>query len=122
MKTIEAVVTVSEREYSRIERQVTALLKSLKPEIADEFRATDDPDDNTPGMCVTIGATPQDDGTLSWHYQTGDNSFTGGAYGHAHWGVVYLYRRSRSAELAREAVNEIAESIDANGKVQICGQ
>ena len=62
-------------------------------------------------MQVTIGATPDENGDLSWSYQTGDNSYTGGAYSHHNWGVIYLYRRSKSAELARQAVEEIAESI-----------
>lgn len=104
-------VDVSEREYRRLEKQVTLLLKSLKQDIGDEYRATDDPDDNTPGMQVTIGATPQSDGVLSWAYQTGDNSYSGGAYSHHNWGVIYLYRRSNCAELAKQAVEEIAESI-----------
>lgn len=103
--------TVSEKEYKRLEKQVALLLKSLKVDIADDYRATDDPDDNTPGMCVTIGATPQPDGVLSWSYQTGDNSYSGGAYGHNNWGVVYLYRRSNCKELAHSAVEEIADSI-----------
>lgn len=102
---------ISDREYAKLEREITRLLIALKPDIADDYRATDDPDDNTPGMCVTIGATPDDDGSLSWSYQTGDNSYTGGAYGHAHWGVIYLGRRSNSRALAHDAVEEIAESI-----------
>lgn len=87
--------------------EIARLLRSLKPEIEDEYRATDAPDDITPGMCVTIGASP--DGT--WSYQTGDNSYTGGAYGHKYWGVTYLYRRSNCQELAREVVDEIAEGM-----------
>lgn len=86
-------------------KDIRALLVALKPDIGDEYRATDDRDDNTPGMCVTIGASA--DG--SWSYQTGDNSYTGGAYGHPYWAVIYLYRRSNSTELARDAVDQIAE-------------
>jgi len=102
---------ITEQEYKRLENQIVRLLKALKPDIGDEYRASDDPDDNTPGMCITVGATPQSDGVLSWSYQTGDNSFTGGAYGHANWGVGYLYRRSNCKEVASDIVSEIAESI-----------
>lgn len=101
---------ISEKEYARLERDITKLLKSLKPDIGDEYRASED--DTCPGMQVTIGATPNGDGSLSWHYQTGDNSYSGGAYGHANWGVIYLYRRSNCAELAHGAVQEIADSIE----------
>lgn len=98
-----------------IERMVpewTALLKELKGQIGDEYRASDDPDDDKPGMCVTIGFTPaSEDKDASWSYQTGDNSYTGGAYGHPHWAVISLYRRSNSVELAREAADQIAELV-----------
>lgn len=104
-------MNITDKEYSKLEKQVCRLLKSLKADIGDEYRATDDPDDNTPGMCVTIGATPTEQGELSWSYQTGDNSYSGGAYGHHNWGVVYLYRRSNCADLAKDCVNEIADSI-----------
>lgn len=84
----------------------TRLLKSLKKDIGDEYRASDDPDDETPGMQVTFGVTIHKDGSLSWSYQTGDNSYTGGAYGHPYWGVVSLYRRPRSREVAEEAMDD----------------
>lgn len=102
---------IDEKQYTQLEREVCRLLKSLKPQIGDEYRASEDED--CPGMCVTIGATPKDDGTLSWHYQTGDNSYSGGAYGHHNWGVISLYRRSNCRELAKEAVEQIAESIES---------
>lgn len=107
---------VSEREYRRLEKQVTLLLKTLKKDIGDEYRACED--DDCPGMQVTIGATPQSDGVLHWSYQTGDNSYTGGAYGHAHWGVIYLYRRTNSKEAAHNAVEEIAESISIRAQLE----
>lgn len=88
------------------------LFKSLKQDIGDEYRASDDPDDNLPGMQVTIGFTPSsEEKGYSWHYQTGDNSYSGGAYGHAHWAVISLYRRSNSRELAKDVADQIAESV-----------
>lgn len=103
---------VTEREYKRIERAVRALLIELKGTIGDDYRASDDPDDSTPGMQVTIGASVSEDGSLSWSYQTGDNSFTGGAYGHPFWGVISLYRRSNCTDLAKEAIDQIGEGIE----------
>lgn len=105
MKTLEQQIDSMVPDWTR-------LLVSLKRDIDDDYRATDDPDDNKPGMCVTIGFTPADEQSgkdASWNYQTGDNSFTGGAYGHPHWAVIYLYRRSNSRELAEDAANQIAE-------------
>lgn len=86
----------------------TKLVASLIPEIGDDYRASDDPDDETPGMQLTVGFTPETaDKDFSWSYQTGDNSYSGGAYFHAHWGVVSIYRDSNPAELAAELADQI---------------
>ena len=98
--------------------EIRARLVSLKSDIGDDYRASDDSDDTLPGMCVTIGCTPgrwdkdsfpKEFIPCSWSYQTGDNSFTGGAYGHPDWAVVSLYRRSNCTELARDVINQLAE-------------
>ncbi len=86
--------------------EITSLLKSLKGDICDDYRASDDPDDSTPGMQVTVSTSDMQ----SWNYQTGDNSYSGGCYGDPHWSVIYLYRRSNCKALATEAVNELADS------------
>jgi hypothetical protein len=87
-------------------RDLAQLFISLKTSIGDEYRATNDSADNTPGMCVTIGWS---DESGEWSYQTGDNSFTGGAYSFPHWAICYLHRRSDSRALARDAVNQLAD-------------
>ena len=88
-------------------KDVTRLLISLKKQISDDYRATDDPDDNSPGMQVTIATTDGKD----WDYQTGDNSYSGACYHYRHWAVIYLYRRSDCRALAREAVAECMEEV-----------
>lgn len=99
--------TPEARKWARIEREICTLLKHLKREIGDDYRASDDPDDTTPGMQVTVSTRDGSD----WSYQTGDNSYSGGCYGHPHWSVVYLYRRSNCAELASSAVSELADAV-----------
>ena len=101
MKTEETKFTLPEAS------EIVSLLFALKGSIADDYRCTDDPDDDTPGMCVTIGASP--DGR--WNFQTGDNSYTGGAYGHPVWGVVYLYRDTDTDGAAEAVLDEIAEQM-----------
>lgn len=99
-------------EIDKLVPEWVKLFRSLKPHIEDDYRASEDHDDNTPGMQVTIGFTPSDnDRPAGWQYQTGDNSFTGGAYGHAHWAVISLYRRSNSRDLAKDCADQIAESV-----------
>lgn len=114
MKTTTPINTkATEQALESLAKQLTSFFKSLKRDIADDYRASDDPEDNIPGMQVTIGFTPASkDQDWSWGYQTGDNSYTGGAYGHPYWGVVSLYRRSKSADIATDCVNQIAEQID----------
>lgn len=94
-------------------KEIRALLFSLKKDICDDYRVSDDPDDDTPGICVTIATT----NGKAWDYQTCDNSFTGSAYGFRHWAVISLYRDSNCLELAREAIGELRELIaEAKGE------
>lgn len=105
MKTIEQQLTPMVREWRK-------LFVALKKDIGDEYRA--DEQDDRPGMSVTIGFTPEsEDKDASWSYQTGDNSFSGGAYGHPHWAVISLYRTSNSTELANDCADQIAELVSA---------
>lgn len=62
----------------------------------------------TPGESVTGG----DDDSASWSYQTGDNSFSGGAYGHPVWGVVWISADSDPDEVAQEIAADIESQLD----------
>lgn len=83
------------------------LVRAVRGDIEDDYRATDDPDDDTPGVCLTVGA--DGNGADSWSYQTGDNSFAGGAYGYPHWAVVSVYRDDDSRKLARDILGQLAD-------------
>jgi hypothetical protein len=85
--------------------EIRSLLIELKKTIGDDYRA--DGDCDYPSMCVTIGA----DGKGNWRYQTGDNSYTGGAYGYPHWAVITLDRRSNCADLAHDALYQLADLV-----------
>ena len=62
----------------------------------------------TPGESVTGG----DDDSASWSYQTGDNSYSGGAYGHPVWGVVWISADSDPNEVAQEIAADIESQLD----------
>ena len=87
-------------------KEVSALLIHLKKHIADDYRAFED--DDRPGMQVTIGV---DTKTGEWDYQTGDNSYFGGAYFYQTWGVGYLYRNSNCREVAKDIIADIESCI-----------
>lgn len=83
---------------------VARLIRAVKADISPEFRAYED--DDKPGILLTIGA----DCAGSWSYQTGDTSFTGGAYSYPHWGSAAVYRNSNARDLAREIIEQIRDS------------
>lgn len=88
--------------------EIRSLLIHLKSTIQDDYRASEfDDEDSRPSMSVTIGA----DGRGRWNYQTGDNSYTGGAYGYPHWAVVTLDRRSNCTSVANEVLDQLADLI-----------
>jgi hypothetical protein len=101
---------VTPKNLKTFQSEIENLLKSMKKNIQSDDRACED--DTLPGILVTVGADENDDGSFSWNYQTGDNSYTGGAYGFPHWAVISLYRRSNCRALALDAVNEILYSLD----------
>jgi hypothetical protein len=80
------------------------LFVALKRTIGDEYRA--DEFAEQPSMMVTIGWSSE---TGEWSYQTGDNSYTGSAYHHPHWAVIYLDRKSNSHDMAIDARNQLSE-------------
>jgi hypothetical protein len=101
----------SDTQWASFAADMATLASRLIPRIGDDYRCSDDPDDETPGMMVTVGVTVEGDGTLSWSYQTGDNSYTGGAYGHATWGIGYLYRDTDPADFAEAIESDVADNL-----------
>lgn len=101
-------------------KDLSALLRDLKRDIEDDYRCQGfeaaDYDGGRkigglpglPCMTVTIGWS---DETGKWDYQTGDNSYTGGAYCYPHWAVVDLYRRSDSRALARDIRSQLVDLV-----------
>jgi hypothetical protein len=84
-------------------KQLTELCRSIKETIAPEYRAFNE--DKCPGIQLTVGWS--EDG--GWDYQTGDNSYSGGAYFYPHWAVVGVYKNSNCRDLARDIQNQLAE-------------
>lgn len=81
-----------------LKKDVYELLVALKKQIGNEYRSE--------GMDVTFGYDGDD-----WGWQTGDNSFTGGAYGYQNWYVITLTRKSNSRELAKEVVESLKDQL-----------
>lgn len=68
--------------------------------------------DTEPYIDITIGCTFDfEEGAIGWNYQTGDNSFTGGAYGHPEWFTTSLLSRSNCKDLAKDLIDEVEGRI-----------
>ena len=90
-------------------KELALLVRALKPTILDDYRsAYADPGDTAPSMDLTIGWTPE---TRDWDYQTGDNSYSGGAYGHPYWAVTVIHRRSNSRGVARDLQDQLCDQL-----------
>lgn len=88
-------------------KTLAALVREIKKGISPEYRASDDPNDETPAILLTIGADGK--GRNNWSYQTGDNSYSGGAYHYPYWGVVDVTRACNSREVAKDIINQLEE-------------
>lgn len=67
---------------------------------------------STPYVDVTIGCTFDfGEGSIAWNYQTGDNSFTGGAYGHPEWFTTSLLSRTNCKDASEDLIEEIESRI-----------
>ena len=91
------------REVSALVRHVAKQVPRANDPDANDYR---EDQDSLPSIDLTIGFNP-DDG--SWSYQTGDNSFTGGAYGYPIWAVTAIYRRQDSRAVARDLIDQLDE-------------
>jgi hypothetical protein len=74
------------------------------------------PDDLRACVDVTIGCTFNfTEGCITWSFQTGDNSFTGGAYSHSEWFTTSVLSRSNCKDIAKDLIEEIAGRIQELG-------
>ena len=95
---------MKQRHYNTFRKQVEELLKFQKAYLRRDLREID----------ITIGVTPTEEG-FSWGYQTFDNSFTGGAYGHLYWINIYVTPRCNCRELSKDAVEQLKDRLAQGG-------
>ena len=88
-----------------------SLFKDLKKQINSET-LVETGDGPKKGIEVTIGYRylPKTD-ELEWAYQTGDNSYTGAAYGYQLWATTTVMFKSNSAEIAQEVMEEMDDTL-----------
>ena len=94
------------RELSSLVRHVAKQVPCIGDPDADDYR---EDQDSLPSIDLTIGWDPE---TGAWSYQTGDNSFTGGAYCYPIWAVTSVYRRQDSRAVARDLIDQLWEGVE----------
>ena len=94
------------RELSALVRHVSQQVPRVSDHDAADYRMDED---SLPSIDLTIGWDPE---TGDWSYQTGDNSFNGGAYGYPVWAVTSVYRRQDSRAVARDLVDQLWEGVE----------
>lgn len=93
-------------------KDVAALVRHVKSQVPrkSEAAAEDYIDrfsgQNSPSIDLTIGFNPE---TSEWSWQTGDNSFTGGAYGYPVWAVTSIYKTDNSTRVAKDLISQLEE-------------
>lgn len=91
------------RELSTLVRHVSQQVPRVSDSDADDYRMDED---SLPSIDLTIGFNPEDG---SWGYQTGDNSYSGGAYLYPIWAVTSVYRRNDSRAVARGLIDQLED-------------
>ena len=88
-------ITKSHDTYREIKNFIFSNINTFKRD-AEEFGELD----------LTVAV---DDEFTQWNYQTGDNSFTGGAYGLPHWGVTTIYPDSDPLGVYEEIITQLQD-------------
>lgn len=103
------------KQLPSLRQELYTLLVAIKKDFDWKWltRNSDFADSDSPAYVdVTIGCTFDfEEGAISWNYQTGDSSFTGGAYGHPEWFTTSLLSRSNCKDLAKDLTDEIESRI-----------
>lgn len=62
------------------------------------------------GIDLTVGTNFRS--ITDWGWQTGDNSYTGGAYGYHNWAVVTVWNEIESEKEIDEIVEDITNQLE----------
>lgn len=99
------------KSIALLKKEFTELFKQLKKQI-DSNTLVETGDGFVQGIDVTIGFYyDRETDEVDWNFQTGDNSFTGPCYSFSDWVTTTLFRKSNSAAIAQEVVDEISNTV-----------
>ena len=88
-------------------KEIAALVRHVKSYVPKDDSDYIADEEDKPGIDLTIGVDVE---TGDWSYQSGDNSYMGGAYRYRDWGVTRVYRSSNSRDVARDLLDQVADA------------
>ena len=86
------------------------LCREVKKSIADDYLAFEE--DEIPGIQLTVACNEHiRQNKNDWSYQTGDNSYTDGAYHYPFWAVIGVYKNSNCKDLANDIIDQLEDQL-----------
>ena len=89
-------------------------LETIVTQIVTEYKQYYKEDKDVEYIQLTVGTNGdlcEVSGSTLYGYQTGDNSYTGGAYGYRHWGVAEINDESDPEEVVEDICEQLAEHL-----------
>lgn len=97
-----------ELDTSDLLESLSKIIKSLSSNVTDDMI---DHDWESPAIQITLGISVTNN-TISWGWQSGDNSYTGGAYSYPYWGIGYVGKDLNDEECKSLANDLLEEALD----------
>lgn len=93
-------------------KEIAALITELKrnPDYKCYMMADNKDDEGERvGLQLTVSCNNEQ---TEWGWQSGDNSYSGGAYSLPHWAVVEIYARDKVSDIVNDIFKQWGELID----------
>jgi len=102
--------TTTKTLSNEVKDDILALMTSELESWKADALAYCEPEDESDAPYLELTIACSDDGQ-AWSYQTGDNSYTGGAYSLPHWAVTSIDLDTTMSELYAEIVSQLEELL-----------
>ena len=102
-------MTIELSENKAFMNQLIEIIEGVKEEYTKYYID----DEEIECLQLTVGSHGDEDydGDIQFGCQTGDNSYTGAAYGYRCWGIAYIYDDTDSKETAVVLAGQLSEQI-----------
>ena len=105
----------SKEFYDEVFNLIVYAKENIEEDESCEQDDNDDPDiENANYNTITVGM----DKDGNWGWQSGDNSYSGGAYGYRHWGVAdYITKDSDINEHVQNIIGQLEDCLSQDDSI-----